>query len=90
MRRAAERVGTIPALSFLTSRIDSKRRIDMLFWAFVLLIVGAIAALLGFGGLASVAIGAAKGLIFLKVLGIILLLAAVGVFVRHLMLPRTV
>ena len=62
----------------------------MLFWAFVLLIVGTVSALLGFGGIASVAIGAAKGLILLKVLGIILVLAAVGVFARHLSLPRPV
>jgi uncharacterized membrane protein YtjA (UPF0391 family) len=55
----------------------------MLHWAIILFVLGLMAALLGFGGIASTALGIAKGLILLKIVGVILVLAAIAMLVRH-------
>jgi uncharacterized membrane protein YtjA (UPF0391 family) len=55
----------------------------MLHWAIILLVIGLVASIFGFGGFASAAVGLAEGLIVLKVIGVILILVAIGLFARH-------
>lgn len=55
----------------------------MLHWAIILFVVGVVAAFFGFGGVAGAAFGAAKGLVFLKILGVVLVLAGVGLALSH-------
>jgi uncharacterized membrane protein YtjA (UPF0391 family) len=50
----------------------------MFYWAFIFLIVGVLASMMGFGGLGATAFGIAKGLVLLKIIGLVLLVAAVG------------
>jgi uncharacterized membrane protein YtjA (UPF0391 family) len=51
--------------------------------AIALFVIGILASMAGFGGLAATAIGVAKGLIVLKIIGILCVLAAVGFAIAH-------
>lgn len=54
----------------------------MISCAIILFAIGAVAALLGFGGLGATAVGVAGGLIFFKVIGIVLVLTAIVMIIR--------
>ena len=59
----------------------------MLYWALIFFVIGIIASLFGFGSIAGFAYGVAKGLVVLKVIGIICILVAIGFTVAHLRGP---
>ena len=59
----------------------------MLYWALIFFVVGIIASLFGFGSIAGMAYGIAKGLVVLKVIGIVCILIAIAFVVTHLRRP---
>jgi uncharacterized membrane protein YtjA (UPF0391 family) len=71
-----------PKASFLRKRSSSRKQLredhNMLGWAVTFLIIALIAALLGFGGIAGVAMEAAK-IVFFVAIVLFLIAAIVGV-----------
>ena len=59
----------------------------MLYWALIFFVIGIIASLFGFGSIAGVAYGIAKGLVVVKIIGIICILVAIAFLVGHLRRP---
>jgi uncharacterized membrane protein YtjA (UPF0391 family) len=66
--------------AFFQQQAQAKRRIAMLGWAFTFLIVALIAAVLGFGGIAGVAMEAAKVVFFVAI--VLFLISAIFGLVR--------
>jgi uncharacterized membrane protein YtjA (UPF0391 family) len=66
--------------AFFQQQAQAKRRIAMLGWALTFLIVALIAAVLGFGGIAGVAMEAAKVVFFVAI--VLFLISAIFGLVR--------